>query len=146
MYSLRIKPTLPAIVGLYLAFGCAFFAAAEPVAIANPSVDLDAVSLNTARLVFSRQLAQWPNGTEVRVFVLPDNHDVHRTFAKETLSLYPRQLRRVWDRQVYTGTGQAPETVASEEEMLYRIATTPGAIGYLSSEMIDESVHKLSVR
>lgn len=146
MFTPSINARLPAILGLFLTIGCSSCVVAEPVAIANSSVGLDAVSLNTARLVFSHQLAQWPNGTEVRVFVLPDNHNVHRTFAKHTLSLYPRQLRRVWDRQVYTGTGQAPETVANEQEMLYRIATTPGAVGYLSSEMIDETVHKLSVR
>ena len=37
-----------------------------------------------------------------------------------------------WDRLVFSGTGQAPDTVTSTEEMLARVASTPGAIGYLS--------------
>lgn len=118
----------------------------DAVAVSNPSVGMDAVTLNTARLVFSRQLARWPNGEPARVFVLPDNHPLHREFTKDALSLYPRQLRRVWDRQVYTGTGQAPETVANEQEMLYRISTTPGAVGYLPSEMINDTVQTLTIR
>jgi hypothetical protein len=62
------------------------------------------------------------------------------------LSLYPRQLRRVWDRQLYSGTGQAPETVADEGEMRSKVGSTLGAIGYLSSETIDDTVQVLTIR
>jgi len=125
---------------------CTLPVIADQVLIAHPSVGESEVSLNTTRLVFSMQLGQWPNGTRTRVFVLPDDSQVHRAFTKDLLSLYPRQLRRVWDRQLYSGTGQAPETVADETEMRHRVATTPGAIGYLSSEMIDDRVHVLKIR
>lgn len=104
------------------------------------------MSLNTTRLIFSMQLSQWPDGTPVRVFVLPDDSPLHRAFSKDLLSLYPRQLRRVWDRQLYSGTGQAPETVANQTEMHNRVSSTPGAIGYLSSEMVDDAIHVLTIR
>ena len=134
-----------------LAFALAMVAPALPVAaeqrlIAHPSVSETALSLNTARLIFSMQLAQWSDGTRTRVFVLADDTPAHRAFSKDLLSLYPRQLRRVWDRRLYSGTGQPPETVADEKEMRMKVATTPGAIGYLSSEMIDDSVHVLQIR
>lgn len=121
-------------------------ASADQRLIAHPSVNEKEISLNTTRLIFSMQLATWPDGTRARVFVLPDDTREHRTFAKDLLSLYPRQLRRVWDRRLYSGTGQVPETVADEMEMRQRVATTPGAIGYLSNEMIDNSVHVLQIR
>lgn len=134
-----------------LALALAMVAHALPVAaeqrlIAHPSVNETALSLNTARLIFSMQLAQWSDGTRTRVFVLADDTSAHRAFSKNLLSLYPRQLRRVWDRRLYSGTGQPPETVADEKEMRTKVATTPGAIGYLSSEMIDDSVHVLQIR
>jgi hypothetical protein len=119
---------------------------ADPVLIAHRLVDTDEVSLNTTRLMFSMQRGQWPDGRPVRVFVLPDDSQVHRDFSKQLLSLYPRQLRRVWDRQLYSGTGQAPETVENETEMRRSVAATPGAIGYLPSEMIDDTVHVLRIR
>lgn len=119
---------------------------ADQAVVAHPSVTAAEVSLNTTRLIFSMQLSQWPDGMPVRVFVLPDDNEYHRAFSKNLLSLYPRQLRRVWDRQLYSGTGQAPETVADESEMRRRVASTPGAIGYLSSEMIDDTVHVLTIR
>ena len=119
---------------------------AELALIGHPAIADDRLSLNTTRRIFSMQLDRWPDGTPVRVFVLPDDSAQHRAFAKNRLRLFPRQLRRVWDRQLYSGTGQAPETVASEAQMLRRVAETPGAIGYLSSENLDESVRTLDIR
>lgn len=121
-------------------------AVADQLLIAHPAVDARDLSLNTTRLIFSMQLSQWPDGTPVRVYVLPDDNSLHRSFTKDLLSLYPRQLRRVWDRQLYSGTGQAPENVAGEAEMRHMVATTPGAVGYLSSEMIDDTVQVLRIR
>ncbi len=121
-------------------------ALAEPVLVAHPLVSVNQLTVNTTRLMFSMQLDQWPDGNRVRVFVLPDDSAIHRAFSKHKLSLYPRQLRRVWDRQLYSGTGQVPETVRSETEMRRKVATTPGAVGYLPSAMIDDTVSVLSIR
>lgn len=125
---------------------CVSIARADQALVAHPEVVKRELSLNTARLMFSMQMPQWPNGAPVRVFVLPDDHQRHRDFAKNLLNLYPRQLRRVWDRQLYSGTGQPPETVSSEAEMRQKVAATPGAVGYLSREEIDDSVQVLSIR
>jgi ABC-type phosphate transport system substrate-binding protein len=125
---------------------CAPASSDDQVLIAHPSVGEREISLNTTRLLFSMQMGRWPDGTPAHVFVLPDDSHVHRAFTKDLLVLYPRQLRRVWDRQTYSGTGQPPETVADENEMRKKVADTPGAIGYLSSEMINDSVHVLTIR
>jgi ABC-type phosphate transport system substrate-binding protein len=125
---------------------CSSAAFTDQALIAHPSVNTRVLSLNTSRLIFSMQLRQWSDGAPVRVFVLPDDSRLHGAFARDLLSLYPRQLRRVWDRQLYSGTGQAPETVANELEMRQRVASTPGAIGYLSSEMIDDTVNVVCIR
>jgi hypothetical protein len=114
--------------------------------ISHPDVAAEALTLNSTRLMFSMQLRQWPDGMPTHVFVLPDNNQTHRAFAKDRLSLYPRQLRRVWDRQLYSGTGQVPETVPNEQAMRRRVAETPGSLGYISSETIDDSVKVLEIR
>ena len=85
------------------------------------------------RAAFTMRLRQWPDGKPLRVFVLPDNHPLHDRFCRELLGTYPYVLRNAWDRMVYTGTGFAPVTVSSEEEMRRRVQATPGAIGYISS-------------
>jgi hypothetical protein len=61
---------------------------------------------------------------------LPDNDELHKAFVKETLHMFPHQLRRTWNRMTYTGTGQPPITVYSVAEMLEKVKNTPNAIGY----------------
>jgi len=114
--------------------------------IAHPDLPDATVTRNQARLYFSMRLLNWPTGQRVTVFVLPDDHELHSAFAKQVLGLFPYQLRGVWDRQVFSGTGQAPITVADEAEMQRRVAATPGAIGYAWSLPADAKVRVLEVR
>lgn len=88
-------------------------------------------SLETVREIFFMRLGSWPDGSPIHVFVLPDSHPLHVRFAKEILGVYPFQLRSAWDRIVYSGTGVAPTTVETPEEMQMRIKGTPGSIGYM---------------
>jgi hypothetical protein len=81
-------------------------------------------------IFFARQ-TKWPDGTPVRVFVLPDQHPLHIRFAKETLGVYPYQLRSTWDRMVYSGTGVPPTVMENVKDLRRRIEETPGAIGYM---------------
>lgn len=114
--------------------------------IANQEAGVGVLTRNEVRLYFTLAMHQWPNQNPVRVFVLPDDHPLHVAFAKSTLGLFPRQLRQVWDRQVFSGTGQAPTTVADEAEMIRRVTTTPGAIGYSWSPPKDSRVRAIQVK
>jgi ABC-type phosphate transport system substrate-binding protein len=134
----------------------------EVVVVVNPAAPAGpAIARNTLSAIFGMRLRAWEDGTPIRVYVLPDNHAVHVMFCKQILEVFPHQYRTAWDRLVYSGTGQAPLEVGSEEEMRARVAGirgeaavvvgsedemrakvagTAGAIGYLSRKMIDESV------
>ncbi|BBP05074.1 hypothetical protein TPL01_18520 [Sulfuriferula plumbiphila] len=112
--------------------------------IANPHVSATTLSQNALRAMFAVKLLQWPDSQPVRVFVLPDDNPLHRAFCKEALDVYPYQLRQTWDRLVYSGTGQAPTEVGSEQEMLKRVATTPGALGYARKVKPGDRVRILS--
>ena len=91
------------------------------------------------------RVLEWPDGTPIRVFVLDDRNPVHRQFCKQYLEVFPHQLRYAWNRRVYSGMGQSPQQVDSVQEMHDQIADTPGAIGYLPEEMIDDSVRRIEM-
>lgn len=99
----------------------------------------------SARAFFGMRLTKWPDGHPVQVFVLPDGHPTHAALCKEQLNLYPYQLRQSWDRLVYSGMAQAPIEVATEEEMISRVATTPGALGYVRKVKSNDPVKVLNV-
>ena len=120
--------------------------AESPVVIVSPQQTPEPISKNALRAMFGMRLRNWPNQTPVHVFVLPDDNPTHRQFCKQILNIYPHQLRLAWDRLVFSGTGQAPTEVSSEEEMREQVARTPGAIGYLSRSMVNASVRILPVQ
>ena len=121
------------------------FAAQVQELIANQNVPPQSLSQNEARLFFSMRLQRWPDDRPIKVFVLPDDDPLHASFSKKLLGLFPYQLRGVWDRQLFSGTGQAPTTVADEDEMIRRVASTPGAIGYAWKIPQDPRVTRLEV-
>ncbi|MEQ1528024.1 MAG: hypothetical protein ABL925_01815 [Methylococcales bacterium] len=101
--------------------------------IVNTSVPVKQYSLLDVRAIFAMQQRFWPNGERIKVFTLADADPVHKDFVKKNLDMFPHQLRRVWDRMIFSGTGEAPVQIASQAEMVEKIAGTPNSIGYLDS-------------
>lgn len=113
--------------------------------IVHPGVKVKTLTVNETRSLFGMRQLTWPGDVPVRVFVLPEQHALHAVFCREILNIYPYQLRIFWNRLVYSGTGQAPTEVATEQEMLARVASTPGAIGYVNKVNSNDPVNTISV-
>ena len=115
--------------------------------IVNPDVKEQSLTLNGVRAIFFMRLVQWPqDGRPIKVFVLQDKTPLHIQFSKNQLNVFPRQLRRSWDRLVFSGTGQSPIVVENEEEMRDRVANTSGAIGYVQEIKEDDTVRPLAIK
>lgn len=117
--------------------------AQEVVGHAALAADLTRAQLRELFMMRRRQL---PDRSPAWVFVLPDDHPVHERFVRAILGLYPRNLRQLWDRHLYSGTAQPPIEVQTETRMLQRIATTPGAIGYVGHFTGYPGVQRIGVR
>jgi len=99
--------------------------------VVSPSLTKVKLDRDLLRAVFTMRVREWPDGSPIRVFVLPDDDPLSDQFYRERLGMYSYVLRRAWDRMVFTGTGFAPTMVRSEQEMLERVRSTPGAIGFM---------------
>ena len=104
------------------------------------------VSRNGLSAIFKMRLNQWKDGSIVTVFVLKDDNPLHKKFSKLVLNVFPHQLRRAWNRAVFSGSGQAPNVLDNKNEMIKKISNTPGAIGYLSPTDINEDIKILNIR
>lgn len=113
--------------------------------VAHPDVATSWLNRDTARAIFAMRQRNWPDGQAVQVFVLANRDPVHARFAKELLAVYPHQLQLAWDRIVFSGMGQAPNRVHDQTNMRIKVASTPGALGYLEGEYLDESVQVISM-
>lgn len=139
----------PALISCLLALSLTSFDCRgdEPatVIIANRTVQQSTLTLETLRAIFAMRQRTLPDGQAVHVFVLPDDDPLHEIFAKKILGVYPHQLRLAWDRAVFSGTGQAPNEVPSEAEMIEDVATTPGSVGYAKQSSLNGQVRVLDI-
>ncbi len=142
-YKFQIPTTGLVVIFLFF-FHCLPVAALE-IAV-NKSVPIQDYSVADIRAMFTMKKRTWPNGRTIQVYTLSDSHPLHKKFVKNILQLFPHQLRRIWDRMTYSGTGTTPVEVGSEQEMLDKLAKTPDAIGYLDLKSEKDNIHVLKYR
>lgn len=104
------------------------------------------ISRNGLSAIFKMRLHQWRDGSAIKVFVLDDADPVHSAFCKKILNVFPHQLRRSWNKLVFSGSGQAPIQLQNKQEMLAKIASTPGAIGYISTDELNDQIKVLQIQ
>lgn len=115
--------------------------------VAHPSVNQADISLQQLRSIYTLQQRHWPDGSPVIVFrTQHDTPPLYTQFCREILRVYPSQLEQLWDRLVFTGQADRPQSFISTQEMLQAIATTPGAIGYTDVKVQNAQVKYLPVK
>jgi ABC-type phosphate transport system substrate-binding protein len=121
------------------------FAVFSPVVTAteivvNKTVPASGYSQADVKAIFTMKKRLWSNNKQIRVYTLSDSSPLHKDFVKNNLNMFPHQIRRIWDRMTFSGTGTAPIELESEQEMIDKIATTPDSIGYLNSRPDNENI------
>ncbi len=113
--------------------------------VVNASVPKQSVSVDQIRRIFSMRQTVWANDQLIKVYVLTNQHQTHKNFSTQVLGMFPYQLDRIWNKLVYSGLGEEPIKVNSEQEMLEKISQNPGAIGYVMGQVSANSVHVIDV-
>jgi ABC-type phosphate transport system substrate-binding protein len=114
--------------------------------VANAGVAQTALDKKELRSLFTLKKRIWQDGTSVQLITLPPKHKSHKTFVRSQLKLFPYQVHRLWDRQVFSGSALNPKQADSYEEVIEMIANTEGAISYISaseSELIKNDKVKI---
>ena len=115
---------------------------AEVVVIGNPAGP-DTVSRNEVRDIFLNRSQELPGGQKAVPLEMPGGNATRSEFHQKVTGRNDAQLNAFWSQQVFTGRGQPPEEAANPASLKARISTTPGAIGYIDSAEVDDSVKVL---
>jgi len=107
---------------------------AKTQGIINLALKSKPISALLLQRIYAMQVKNWADGTPVRVFVLPSNHLLHRQFIIDNFAMAPHQFDRLWNRLLFSGTGRGPQLVASQQEMIAKINSTIGTIGYIEKK------------
>lgn len=103
-------------------------------------VAITTLTTNELRAIFALRTRHFADGTPITLVVLPDQDPRHQAFSTKVLNVYPYVLRENWDKKTFTGAARPPITVESPDALLRKVATTPGALGYLPGK--DKAKHE----
>ncbi len=70
---------------------------------------------------------------------------VHEVFLTKHLGESPDEFRAQWRKAVFTGQGSMPKAFDSESSLIEYVATTPGALGYVSRVSATDNVKLITV-
>ncbi|MCH8020502.1 hypothetical protein IH785_11635 [candidate division KSB1 bacterium] len=133
-----------AIVTILFLFSWAEASFSQVAVIAHKSVPVDTIKKSELLDFYTADVKKWINGEKVIVNDLKPKGEVKKIFYK-FLGKTPSRMKSIWLRNMLSGEGDPPEALKSEEEMLQKIAATPGAIGFLSHTKVDNNVKTLIV-
>jgi len=117
---------------------------AQVAVIAHPSVPADTISRSRLLDYYTGDRTTWSNGGAVVVFDLEPKTDVKNVFYK-FLGKSTSRMKSIWLKKKLSGEGGPPESFPSEQEVLEKVASTPGAIGFVNSGNVQGTVKTLTI-
>ncbi len=117
---------------------------AQVAVIAHKFVPEDTLKKSELLDFYTCDIKKWSNDLPVIVLDLKPKGEVKEIFYK-FLGKSSSRMKSIWLKKMLSGEGDPPETLKSEEEMLNKITSTPGAIGFVSQSIVSGEVKTLLV-
>lgn len=136
-----MKNIIATILGSFLLIS---FATGQVAVIANKSVPVDEVSSQQLLDFYTGDVKLWENKDPVIVTDLKPEGEIKALFY-EFLGKSPSRMKSIWLKKMLSGEGDPPEALKSEGEVLQKVSSTPGAIGFVSEASVTEDVKVLAI-
>lgn len=94
--------------------------------------------------LFTGDVRLWDNGQPVVAIDLQTPKDVRKNFYK-ALGKSSARMRSIWMKKKLSGEGDAPQTLETEDEVVARVASTPGSISFVRATHAPATVKILRV-
>jgi ABC-type phosphate transport system substrate-binding protein len=113
--------------------------------IVHPQVKGNEIGRAALTALFLKQATRWGDGRAAAPVDQSVQSPVRRAFSFDVLQQSLVEVQMYWQRRI--AAGQVPPPVkASDEEVVAFVASTPGAIGYLSpATAVPETVREIAV-
>lgn len=133
--------TLLTIAIVTVLFGVA--AQAGEIVIVNESIAASSADAKTIQQVFLGRSTKI-DGDRVGIAVL-EGGATHAGFLTDIVKRNPKQFLSHWRRLCFSGKGTMPRTFFTEDALVAYVASTPGAIGYISDTTPHTDVKVLAI-
>jgi ABC-type phosphate transport system substrate-binding protein len=134
----------PAVFLLTLALIPSCFAG-DLVVIVSARNPVTALRQEQVAEIFLSQTGQFPSGRAAVAIDQPLGAPRRDEFYNRVLAKTPVMVKSYWTKMVFTGRGQPPREVAGSEAVKKLVAANPELIGYIDSDVLDDSVRPVLV-
>lgn len=114
--------------------------AGDVIVITHPSVDIEQLSKDDVMRIFLAKSKTYPNEKPAIPVIPKEGSSTRQRFESSVFAKTPMQVKAYWTRLLFTGRGNPPLTLESDEAIKKKVAETPNAIGYIDSASLDDSV------
>lgn len=119
--------------------------AGDYVIIVNKDNPLPSISKTQLNRLYTGKIKD-VNGTQLVPIDQSVDQAITTSFLNDVLGMIPAEYKEFWVAQQVKGFGTAPMIQRTSSMVKAIISQIPGAIGYISSGDIDDSVKKIEVK
>lgn len=114
--------------------------------IVNASIADRSISRAKLSRLFLKQDGKFPEGQAAVPVDLNASSPAREAFSKAVLGRGPGPVKTYWQQQIFAGRASPPIEKSSDADVIAFVASTPGAVGYVSSDAsLGESVRIIAV-
>ena len=113
--------------------------------IANPDVPVDSLTKTKLLDLYTGDLTKWKNNQPIIVFDLKPKLEIRNEFFN-LLGKTSSRMKSIWLKKMLAGEGDPPRALDSEISILKIIAKTPGAIGFVSKNIVNDTVKQIVLK
>jgi ABC-type phosphate transport system substrate-binding protein len=113
----------------------------QVVVIANKSISVGSIDKTQIKNIYSLDLKKL-GAVELSIFDITEESATKSSFYGY-IGISNAELKKVWLKHKLNGTGVPPKSVSNESDMLEKVKSTPGAIGYINKSKVTGDVKVL---
>ncbi len=115
---------------------------AQVAIVANKSVQVSDLDIQALIDIFSLENSEWKDGTHITPVDFKGKNEIKKVFYN-FLGRSANDIKRDRLRIILAGEGNPPLTASTAKEILNKVVSTAGAIGYAPLEMVQEDEVKI---
>ncbi len=122
-----------AVTALSLFFAGVAAAADNIAVIINRGNQIERLSENDIRKIYTNTILSWPDGTPITIYDLSVQDPLREMFSEKILGKSPDKIAEEWAHLKITNQAKnPPQAVKSEALIVRRVSKEKGSIGYVS--------------
>ena len=115
--------------------------------IVNESVQETEIAAKQLSKIFLKKVKRWDDDSSVVVFDLTAESETRDVFSRAVHRKSISAIKSYWQRMIFSGRDVAPDELASEQDLLEQVASTPGAVGYVAATVeLPDGVKALEIK